>query len=443
MTAGRGIVLVGEVVVDVTLMQQGTEDKLRLGGVFHAARALWAIGADYKIAYFAPSYLDALTIEHAARHGSTVTTKIGEITGTPNVMLIREATEAGNQGYEHLLRDEYKTTFDSHRLQLLSETADDVVVLSGNYPMTEVLEALSKSKARIHTDLGNGPSVVTDLAALHRPLQTVFLSTSSFTFPALAKDLPASIMRTFGPLAQTVILKENRGGSRRFCAGGVDAIGAQRREIVHSVGVGDAFDSAYVALARVYGGSVAMHYASWIAADYAETTFPDNFKRSCQRTLKLAPDSIVELPSVSLPWEERPAHQIYVAAPDFDYLNRAQIDRLAACLQYHNFSPRLPVRENGQANSSMNQAQRMALYADDIALLRKCSLLIAVLMNDDPGTQIEIGLAHGFGIPVIVFDPFDRAENIMLTQLPHLVSASLDRVITATFDLLAAKRSAK
>ena len=51
------ICLIGEVLVDVTLTAAGEENKLRLGGIFHAARALWALGIDYDILYFYPIIL--------------------------------------------------------------------------------------------------------------------------------------------------------------------------------------------------------------------------------------------------------------------------------------------------------------------------------------------------------------------------------------------------
>lgn len=63
-----------------------------------------------------------------------------------------------------------------------------------------------------------------------------------------------------------------------------------------------------------------------------------------------------------------------------------------------------------------------------------CQVLVAVMLYDDPGTLIEIGIAVERGIPVIVYDPGSRADNLMLTQLPFLVSSDLDQVISVVFD---------
>jgi hypothetical protein len=52
--------LIGQVLVDVTLSSEQGESKLRLGGLMHAARAMWALGVNYSLGYSAPSYLVAL-----------------------------------------------------------------------------------------------------------------------------------------------------------------------------------------------------------------------------------------------------------------------------------------------------------------------------------------------------------------------------------------------
>jgi hypothetical protein len=54
-------------------------------------------------------------------------------------------------------------------------------------------------------------------------------------------------------------------------------------------------------------------------------------------------------------------------------------------------------------------------------------------LYEDPGTMIEIGMAIERRMPVIVYDPYRRAENLMLTQLPDRVSSDLDVVISAVF----------
>ncbi len=429
------IVLVGEVVVDVTL--QKPEKKLRLGGILHAARALWALGVEYDLAYFAPAYVDQALDEQARRLGATRLSKIGSIAGSPNIMLIDEPTEAGDQGYDHLLRDAHRATLDEDALSAAITGAEDVVVLSGNFSLPDVLRIASPGAATVHTDLGSGPGALTELGALGRPLGTLFLSTSSQVFPSLADGFPGSVASMVGEYAEAVLLKENRGGARLFSTSETLTVGAQRRAIVHSVGVGDVFDSVYVALRNVRGKEDALHRASWIAAEYAATTFPDDFKCATQGCLQIPADELKALPSVRLAWEARGGVNVYIAAPDFSYLDRSEVEKIADCLRYHNFSPRLPVRENGEATQGMSKAERSMMFAADMSLLEQCQILLAVLSYDDPGTYIEIGIAGGRNVPVVVYDPHHRAKNVMLTELPNVVSSSLDEVVTAIFDLAA------
>ena len=64
MPKSDSVLVVGELVVDYTLARHGATCKLRLGGVAHAARGLWAAGLEYSVAAFCPRYL----MEEAERY---------------------------------------------------------------------------------------------------------------------------------------------------------------------------------------------------------------------------------------------------------------------------------------------------------------------------------------------------------------------------------------
>jgi len=237
--------------------------------------------------------------------------------------------------------------------------------------------------------------------------------------------------------SNAVLFKENRGGARLFKSGLSDPIEvpAQLRSVVHSVGVGDCYDVVFGLQRRLLTDEAAIAYASYIAAEYAATTFPDDFKRGVKRALALPADVISALDGVRLAWENRPSRQIYIAAPDFDFVDTAPIDRVCNALRYHNFVPRLPVREHGQMGTDASAARKADLCAADLDLMDECYMLLAVLIANDPGTLIEIGIAVERRMPVVVYDPYERAENLMLTQLPEIVSSSLDCVISQVFRL--------
>jgi nucleoside 2-deoxyribosyltransferase/sugar/nucleoside kinase (ribokinase family) len=411
----------------------------------HAARALWALGLPYDLLYIAPSYL-VQHIERSAReYGASSVTQFGVVSGSPNVMLIGEPTEAGPQDYDFLLRDEYECTLDPSKIEdaTSDEGVTDILLFPSEFDIAIVLAACSSTKAKIYIDVENGIKDLAALSALTQKFDTVILSTSADLFlkkhGASVSDLCGALL---GKYCNSFLFKENRGGARFYAESDPGApirVEAQVRSIVHSVGVGDCFDVAFVALRHQYSDDVALTYASWIAAEYASTTYPVDFKQRCDNTLSIEPEILLQLKGISLPWEERPSTHIYIAAPDFSFVDRTPIDQIANCLRYHNFVPRLPVREHGQMEADASLLRKEQLYVSDMELLNECGLVLAVLIDNDPGTLIEIGWAAGQGKPTIIYDPYHKAENLMLTQMPDLVSSSLDGVISKVFQLLARK----
>jgi hypothetical protein len=151
--------LVGEVIVDITLPMADASYKLRFGGIIHAARCAWALGIEYDLLFAAPAYLDEEVIGYARAHGAASVTRFGVVTGSPNVMLIGEATEAGNQQYENLLRDAYRCEVD---VAVLDATAtanySDILVIAGGFDLAAAISHL-ESPARVHVDIGSVPDV--------------------------------------------------------------------------------------------------------------------------------------------------------------------------------------------------------------------------------------------------------------------------------------------
>jgi nucleoside 2-deoxyribosyltransferase len=431
--------LLGQVCVDVTLGNAYEQTKLRLGGIFHAARALWAMDVPYDLAYIAPDYLTQQINDYAYHHGATSVRQIGVVQGSPNVVLIQEATEAGPQGYEFLLRDEHQSTLDVSGLRRIVKdtTITDVLIFPGGFDLSSTLEIFAPSKVKTHIDISYGIGRVSELAKLKRRFDVIAISTSSDLFlkkyKGRVQKLCLELLKKFG---DAVLFKENRGGARLFQQTTLDKptkVQAQVRPIVHSVGVGDCFDVVYAVQRYYTSDEDALAYASSIAAEYAATTFPDDFKQAVRRTLSIPPKIISKLKGISLPWENRPLHQIYIAAPDFDYIDRTQIDRVVESLRYHNFVPRLPVREHGQMGIGASQTRKRQLCEADLRLLDECGMVVGILLDNDPGTLIEIGIAVERGMPVVVYDPYGKAENLMLTELPSLVSSNLDLIVSRVF----------
>ena len=439
MTRQQPVWLVGDAIVDLTLPSGTSEAKLRFGGVMHAARALYAAGVEYGIAYLAPRYVWGQFERLAAEHGAVACVCAGEVIGCPNILVIAEATEAGDQGYEFVLRDEREVVPHASVLGVLADAAD-VLVLADSISW-HAITPLLPSESTVHVDVDVAPRELAD--GLGRPIETYMISTSADTFRS---GLAGSVERlreiAASSMCARILFKENRGGARLLgpgAEGDID-VPAHVRPIAHSVGVGDAFDALYVGLRGRYGDCGAMAYASALAAEYAASTDPEVFLPAMARTLRIPVEDIIALVGVRVPWEARAEINVYVAAPDFDWVDRGPIDAIADALRYHGFRPRLPVREAGQLPANPSRGERMRVLHADLAMLDQCQLLVAVLLFDDPGTLVEVGLAIERGMPVVVYDPHDIARNPFIHDLPQAVSSSIDVVVSSVFEQVSARR---
>jgi len=142
---------------------------------------------------------------------------------------------------------------------------------------------------------------------------------------------------------------------------------------------------------------------------------------------------LAELGGISLAWENRKNINIYIAAPDFDYIDTMPIRQLQQSLTYHNFTPRLPIKENGQLQPNSSIELKSSTCYKDIDLLEQCHIVIGVMLYDDPGTLVELGYSIAKGIPTFVYDPYNKAKNCILEFLPNLVSSNLDEILSEVF----------
>lgn len=427
------ICLIGDILIDVTLKNESDPLKMRLGGIVHAARALWAMGTDYDVAYFAPSYLDNYIKKYLSEIGCGHIIKLGNVNNLPYLILIGEVKEIGDQQYDFILNDnDADIAYDEENLIKLSEYSQ-ILVISGNYKLSTLLPYINEN-CKLYGDIANNIKTYNDLN-LERKYEILFISTSSDLFKRSYCTFN-DFMRHLSLYANKIVLKENRGGSRAYdlLKDRIYNIPSQTKPIAHSVGVGDVYDAVVMSYDCCCSFDDALYRASWIASDYASTTFPENFRKSVQQTLNIPIEDMKSLGGCLIPWEKRVDCNIYIAAPDFSFVDIRPINILCDSLEYHNFRPRRPIVENGQMSCNAKKEERLQLFIKDMDLLDECSILIAVILYDDPGTYIEIGLAAQRRLPVIVYDPYQRANNCMLTELPTLLSHDLDVVIAEVFN---------
>ncbi len=425
------VCLVGDVIVDVTLKNKNEDLKMRLGGIIHSARAFWAINYDFGLGYISPTYLDTRIFDFSTHLNNPKLIKVADTLNAPNLILIEEAREVGDQGYELILREEIEYRYHDFNF----DNFEKILITSGQFDISKIL---SKTEGKqVSIELANID--YQQLIDLNYKFNNIYISTSSHIFKTFVASQPftfEAFSRLFKDICSTLIFKENRGGTRvyNFIENRIYQVSSQTKPIQHSVGVGDVFNAIFEA--SIYNNiQKDLTFSSFVAMEYASTTFPVNFKNSVEQLLKTDIDDLVNLQGVILNWEKRKAINIYIAAPDFDFVNTRLIDKLEESLIYHNFSPRRPVKENGQMKEDDSIEQKREFYIKDHGILKDCKIVIAALLYNDPGTLVEIGIASERKIPVLLYDPYNIAKNCMLTNSCKIVTNNMDEIISEVFTI--------
>ncbi|GGE82400.1 nucleoside 2-deoxyribosyltransferase [Stappia taiwanensis] len=442
MNPRQDLLLVGEVYVDFTLPKAAAESKLRLGGIVHAARGLWAIDANFSVAAVCPGYLVDQARTYLERLGCSEFIWLAEVKGAPNVMAIGDPTELADQAYQDILRDEKSVEYRGEVEAL--KTFKTCLIFPGKYDLT-VLRSLLAEDVQASFDIAYDLPDLQSLSSFKGNTAAVVTSTSSPMFLEKASEDMSSLLADLRDLSpQAILLKENRGGSRVFDLRGdqFDEIPALLGETVNSVGVGDVYSAVFVSML-----DGAVFDAGWRAARaatcYSQTTYPDDFKRDVQRSLALSVEQMRGLGGTFLPWHARPDFQIYFAAPDFSYVDRTHLEEALRALTYHNFRVRRPVQENGELTPQSSMHEMRAAYLGDLGLLEECDLVFALPLERDPGTLVEIGLALALKKPVITFDPLKENTNTMVMAGSAVYSDKLDSCLNGLFEVISRLRATR
>lgn len=433
----RKILIIGEIYVDQHLdIKENGFSISRIGGIFHAARSCDALNIEYALAYYAPSYLQ----KDVEKFGIDILKAsnvfcVGTVDKAPNVMLIGQSDESGKQLYENILCEQTEYICKLSLFQALDNFAPtDVVIFPGRYGNAKILSELSDFEGKIHIDMNYDCDDILGLDTIK--IQTVFLSTSSTSFEKYFKEISYDNLIDYFSKKNVcqILIKENRGGSwlYDFKEKASYEAPAYVGKTIHSVGVGDVYDIAYIS--EVGGDNIAynMTLASWISALYAQTLQQEEFKRNTE-LIVLCTEDFLEMEGIRVPWNKRSSYPIYMAAPDFDYINTEKLDILVNSLLYHNFKPRRPIKENGQANKEMDISEESVIFAKDMELLSECKLMIATLLYNDQGTLVEIGNYQANGKPIILYDPYMKLENMFLKYSCTHYCNKMSQVIDAVF----------
>lgn len=433
----RKILIIGEIFVDHHLdIKDNGISMSRIGGIFHAARSCDALNIEFALAYYAPGYLQ----KDVEKFGINILKAsnvycLGIIDKSPNVMLIGQSDESGDQLYENILCRQAEYICNLSLFQVIDDfKPTDIMIFPGRYGNARILSELSDFEGKIHIDMNYDCDDILDLDTIK--IQTVFLSTSSTSFEKYFNDISYdNLINYFSEKnVSQVLIKENRGGSwlYDFKEKASYEAPAYIGNTIHSVGVGDVYDIAY--LFEIEGHDIThnMVFASWIAALYTQTFQQEEFKKNTE-LIVLDIEDFLEMEGIRAPWNERSNYPIYMAAPDFDYVNTEKLDVLVNSLLYHNFKPRRPIKENGQVNKDTDISGESAVFAKDMELLSECKLMIATLLYNDQGTLVEIGNYQANGKPIILYDPFMKLDNMFLKNSCTYYCNTKNQVIDAVF----------
>ena len=194
----RKILIIGEVYVDqhLDIIENGYSTS-RLGGIFHAARSCDALNIEYALAYYAPDYL----VKDVEKFGIDVLRassifRLGKVDKAPNVMLIGQSDESGNQLYENILGRQAEYVSMLPFMQVLDDfDPTDIIIFPGRYGNAGILSNLSNYEGKIHIDMNYDCDDILDLDTIK--IQTVFLSTSSTSFEE-PKQLSKALFEDLG-----------------------------------------------------------------------------------------------------------------------------------------------------------------------------------------------------------------------------------------------------
>ena len=434
----KTILIIGEVFLDTHLDIIDVNGPLvRLGGIFHSARACAAIGIEYALAYYAPLYM-----EDDINHFSFVLNtkgchRLGIIDKAPNVMLINESKEIGDQGYYNIIKDQAKIIEIGDIQEIIYKVRPtDIIIFPGRYNTNKIIKDLSGFEGNIHIDYHYDSEDI--LLNTETKITTISISTSSSLFKHHCNGELKTMLNYFKHYnIELFLVKENRGGA--YCYSVLEEkiyeSPAYYIPTMHSVGVGDVYSSVFISNLNQIDLEKNMKLSSLCASQYAGTMYYEKFESNIKIILRDIEEWIL-LEGTRLSWDERKDKNIYIAAPDFPHINTDILDKLVDCLNYHNFVARLPIKENGLVNETTSLDVELRIYQKDIELLSICDLLIAVLLFNDPGTLVELGMFQQSGKPTIIFDPYNICDNMFVKNTPNFMCKTIGQVIDATFQCL-------
>lgn len=420
------ILVIGDIFID-THMDISEQKINRIGGIFHSIRALNALGISSEILYCGSTFIEEHISKYEKKLGILKSNRCFNRLGSPGIFLVEHSNELHSNKYEYILPEEEKIELDISLLnQMDFSTFTDVLIFPGTYDLDIILEKISRCNLNIHIDMQY--EYIEKLKPYK--IDTIFISIdSNNTLDNTIKYLESK------KNWNTAILKENRGGSVAFNSSG------DKYEIpsflfgsIHSVGVGDVYNSSYLVY-KSHGLSIedSLIKSSYNASLYSMTL---NYERYLESLVVLDDYIPLKENGIRVPFISRKDVHIYVAGPDFSNSRyKIYFDKIDEILTYHNFNGHLPIRENGEGEGKSNNEQSI-MYKKDVALLDKCQIMVACGFENDSGTMAEIGYFKAQNKPIVLFDPNNDVTNMFVRHTVNEIVYTLDELLETLYRLV-------
>lgn len=185
--------------------------------------------------------------------------------------------------------------------------------------------------------------------------------------------------------AEVVVVKQGALGGQVFHHSGVDAYGPIPTKMVNSIGSGDAFSAgfAHMWLCNPDEPLLAAQFGAQVAAAHSLTDVP-----------QVSADLLATL-GEPLAYPERIEPKVYLAAPFFTAAERLLLDVVKRGLEESGVLVFSPLHEIGAGGDEVAK--------QDLAGLRGCHAVLALLDGGDPGTVFETGWATRAEMPIVGF----------------------------------------
>jgi hypothetical protein len=198
--------------------------------------------------------------------------------------------------------------------------------------------------------------------------------------------------------AEVVVVKSGLDGATIVTRDRSMSVPAFRTRSSFTIGSGDVFAAAFTAFWAIekQDPQTAARNASLAVADYVE-----------DRNLPIRPSTVLALSSRAPLKPDR--DRVYLAGPFFTMAQRWLIDEGRRCLAEVGMKVFSPFHEIGPGPAE-------EVGPADIAALRECDAVFAVLDGLDSGTVFEVGYARAIGKPVVGFSQNVSEEDLKMIE---------------------------